>query len=287
MYSIITKSVKSIKTDYYRPENNKEFLCSLSKLATTIFPLEKIVVHKGSNQLIANGDYLQLAILEGKDEIEVVLVDFPDDYLIHAIVTHWKPTKKYSEMFKFIDVFMGYYSKKNGMGAQFRCDENPHSLRDFVATILGTNRTYLDQIEAIGKFNFELLNQVDSDETDLTLQEAFAMVPKVPKTKKGNGKGGEKGNGGVVIPMKNYTEAVTDLNSLSLEELTTLTNNLPSFLAEQIGNGILPDGLLIAKCFTYNETFQGFHIVYENDGKSVITYIAYTEDMRVSLLKAA
>jgi hypothetical protein len=227
-------------------------------------------------QLIANGDYLQLAIQEGKDEIEVVLADFPEEYLLHAIATHWKPTKKYAVMFKFINVFMKYYTKKNGIGAKFRDEDNPNSLRELVAEILGTNRTYLDMIEAIGNFKPELLEQVDNGE--VSLKEAFAMVPKERKSGKENkGKKEQK---------KNHIDPVTDLSRLTKDELETLTTNLPIFQAEQIGNGILPIGLSISKNFTNNDVFQGFSVVYEKDGKSVIIHIVYTDDFKSSLMAA-
>ncbi len=275
-YEKAVRKVSKIKTDYNQPENSKNFLFTLGVLLKTIFPLETVVVHKDTMQLIANGDYLQLAIQEGKDEIEVVLADFPEEYLLHAIATHWKPTKKYAVMFKFINVFMKYYTKKNGIGAKFRDEDNPNSLRELVAEILGTNRTYLDMIEAIGNFKPELLEQVDNGE--VSLKEAFAMVPKERKSGKENkGKKEQK---------KNHIDPVTDLSRLTKDELETLTTNLPLFQAEQIGNGILPKGLSISKNFTNNDVFQGFSVVYEKDGKSVIIHIVYTDDFRSSLMAA-
>jgi hypothetical protein len=270
------KGISEIKTDFYTPENSKELLFTLGVLLKTIFPLVTVVVHKGTMQLIANGHYLQLALQEGKEEIEVVLADFPEEYLLHAIATHWKPTKKYALMFKFIAVFMKYYTKKNGIGAQFRDVENPISLRELVAEILGTNRTYLDMIEAIGNFNPELLEQVDNGE--VSLKEAFKMLP---REKKLGEMGKEKKE-----QKKNYSVPVTDLSGLSKDELVTLTTNLPSFHAEQIGNGILPNELSISKSFTNNDFFQGFSIVYEKDGKSVVINIVYTDDFRSSLMAA-
>jgi hypothetical protein len=276
-YEKAVVKVSDIKTNYNQPENSKEFLFTLGVLLKTIFPLVTVVVHKDTMQLIANGDYLQLAIQEGKDEIEVVLADFPEEYLLHAIATHWKPTKKYAVMFKFINVFMKYYTKKNGIGAKFRDEDNPNSLRELVAEILGTNRTYLDMIEAIGNFKPELLEQVDNGE--VSLKEAFAMVPKERKSGKENkGKREEQ--------KKNHIDPVTDLSRLTKDELETLTTNLPLFQAEQIGNGILPKGLSISKNFTNNDVFQGFSVVYEKDGKSVIIHIVYTDDFRSSLMAA-
>src|ERR1041385_8673432 len=96
IYKKAVVKVSDIKTKYYQPENSKEFLFTLGVLLKTILPLEVVVVHKGTMQLIANGHYLQLAIEEGKGEIEVILADFPEDHLLHAIATHWKPTKKYA-----------------------------------------------------------------------------------------------------------------------------------------------------------------------------------------------
>ncbi len=288
MYNTAVVDVSQIKTKYYQPENSKEFLFTLGVLLKTIFPLEVVVVHKSTMQLIANGHYLQLAIEEGKGEIEVVLADFPEEHLLHAIATHWKPTKKYAVMFKFIDVFMKYYTKKNGIGAQFSKGENPHALRDLVAEILGTNRTYLDMIEAIGKFRPELLESVDAGGSDSpSLQEAFAMVPKKKSTKSQKSGNSESDSTVNEEEKKNYTLPVTEINGLSNEEQITLTTNLPSWQAEEIGNGILPEGLSISKCYTNNDTFQGFSMVYEKDGKSVIIHIAYTDDLRSSLLKAA
>jgi hypothetical protein len=278
-YEKAVVKVSDIKTNYNQPENSKEFLFTLGVLLKTIFPLVTVVVHKDTMQLIANGDYLQLAIQEGKDEIEVVLADFPEEYLLHAIATHWKPTKKYSVMFKFIDVFMKYYTKKNGIGAKFRDEDNPNSLRELVAEILGTNRTYLDMIEAIGNFKLELLEQVDNGE--VSLKEAFAMVPKEKKSGKEN-----KGNKGNKEQKKNHIDPVTDLSRLTKDEIEALTTNLPLFQAEQIGNGILPKGLSISKNFTNNDVFQGFSVVYEKDGKSVIIHIVYTDDFRSSLMAA-
>lgn len=283
-YSKAVVSVSKIKTDYYRPENSKEFLFTLGVLLKTIFPLEVVVVHKSTMQLIANGHYHQLAIEEGKDKIEIILADFPEEYLLHAIATHWKPTKKYVVMFKFIAVFMKYYTKRNGIGAEFRTGDKPHDLRELVAEILGTNRTYLDMIEAIGNFRFELLELVDADE--LSLKEAFAMVPKISNRKR-NGEGGNQGNKRGVIKLKNHLVPITDVTDLTNEELETLTSNLPPFYAEQIGNGILPEGLCISRCLSYNETFQGFAVAYKKDGKSIILYITYTESFRASLMKAA
>jgi len=275
-YEKTVRTVSKIKTDYNQPENSKNFLFTLGVLLKTIFPLETVVVHKDTMQLIANGDYLQLAIQEGKDEIDVILADFPEEYLLHAIATHWKPTKKYAVMFKFVGVFMKYYTKKNGIGAKFRDEDNPNSLRELVAEILGTNRTYLDMIEAIGNFKPELLEQIDNGE--VSLKEAFAMVPKERKSGKGNkGKKEQK---------KNHIDPVTDLSRLTKDELETLTTNLPLFQAEQIGNGILPKGLSISKNFTNNDVFQGFSVVYEKDGKSVIIHIVYTDDFRSSLMAA-
>jgi hypothetical protein len=275
-YEKAVVKVSDIKTNYNQPENSKEFLFTLGVLLKTIFPLVTVVVHKDTMQLIANGDYLQLAIQEGKDEIEVVLADFPEEYLLHAIATHWKPTKKYAVMFKFINVFMKYYTKKNGIGAKFRDEDNPNSLRELVAEILGTNRTYLDMIEAIGNFKLELLEQVDNGE--VSLKEAFAMVPKERKSGKENKEKKEQ--------KKNHIDPVTDLSRLTKDELETLTTNLPLFQAEQIGNGILPKGLSISKNFTNNDVFQGFSVVYEKDGKSVIIHIVYTDDFRSSLMAA-
>lgn len=275
-YEKAVVKVSDIKTNYNQPENSKEFLFTLGVLLKTIFPLVTVVVHKDTMQLIANGDYLQLAIQEGKDEIEVVLADFPEEYLLHAIATHWKPTKKYAVMFKFINVFMKYYTKKNGIGAKFRDEDNPNSLRELVAEILGTNRTYLDMIEAIGNFKPELLEQVDNGE--VSLKEAFAMVPKERKSGKENKEKKEQ--------KKNHIDPVTDLSRLTKDELETLTTNLPLFQAEQIGNGILPKGLSISKNFTNNDVFQGFSVVYEKDGKSVVIHIVYTDDFRSSLIAA-
>ncbi len=275
-YEKAVVKVSDIKTNYNQPENSKEFLFTLGVLLKTIFPLVTVVVHKDIMQLIANGDYLQLAIKEGKDEIEVVLADFPEEYLLHAIATHWKPTKKYAVMFKFINVFMKYYTKKNGIGAKFRDEDNPNSLRELVAEILGTNRTYLDMIEAIGNFKPELLEQVDNGE--VSLKEAFAMVPKERKSGKENKEKKEQ--------KKNHIDPVTDLSRLTKDELETLTTNLPLFQAEQIGNGILPKGLSISKNFTNNDVFQGFSVVYEKDGKSVIIHIVYTDDFKSSLMAA-
>ena len=271
--------ISEIKTDFYNPEASKELINTLGILTHTIYPLEKVVIHKDTKQLIANGQYHQLAIQEGKEKVEVVLADFPEEYLLHAIATHWKPTKKYAVMFKFIGVFMKYYTKKNGIGAKFRDEENANSLRELVAEILGTNRTYLDMIEAIGNFKLELLEQVDNGE--VSLKEAFAMVPKEKKSGKEN-----KGNKGKKEQKKNHIDPVTDLSRLTKDELETLTTNLPLFQAEQIGNGILPKGLSISKNFTNNDVFQGFSVVYEKDGKSVIIHIVYTDDFRSSLMAA-
>ncbi len=286
-YKKAVVKVSDIKTDHYKPENSKEFLLTLGVLLKTIFPIETVVVHKGTMQLIANGHYLQLAIQEGKDNIEVVLADFPEEHLLHAIATHWKPTKKYAVMFKFIAVFMKYYTKKNGIGAQFRDDENPHALRELVAEILGTNRTYLDMIEAVGNFRPELLELVDAGGPDApSLQEAFAMVPKIKPTNKRQSGNSRKEIEDKSEQKRNYTVPVTDINGLSNDELETLTTNLPPFHAEQIGNGILPEGLSISKSFTNNDVFQGFSMAYEKDGKSVIILIAYTDDLRSSLMAA-
>lgn len=286
-YKKAVVKVSEIKTDHYKPENSKEFLLTLGVLLKTIFPIETVVVHKGTMQLIANGHYLQLAIQEGKDEIEVVLANFPEKYLLHAIATHWKPTKKYAVMYKFIDVFMKYYAKKDGIGAEFRTGDNPHALRELVAEILGTNRTYLDMIEAIGNFRPELLELVDTGGQDApSLHEAFAMVPKNKSSNKK--RSGNSGDETEEKPeqKKNYTVPVTEINDLTNDELETLTTNLPSFHAKQVGNGVLPEGLSISKSFTNNDVFQGFSMAYEKDGKSIVILIAYTDDLRAQL-KAA
>jgi len=275
--------VSKIKTDHYQPENSKEFLFTLGVLLKTILPLGSVVVHKGTMQLIANGQYLQLAIEEGKDQIEVVMADFPEAELLHAVATHWKPTKKFAAMYKVIPTFMKYYSLKNGPGAKYREGMSDLTLRELVAEILGTNKTYLDMVEAIGDYKRQLLEHVDAGM--VSLHEAFAMVPKTTIKKK---KGGSENTAGDDQPeMKNYTVPVKEITGLSNEELDTLTTNLPSWQAEEIGNGILPEGLSISKCFTYNDTFQGFVLVYEKSEKSIIIHISYTDELKSALLKAA
>jgi hypothetical protein len=279
-YNKAVVKVSDIKTGFYRPENSEGFLKMLGMLLKTIFPLEAVVVHKETMQLIANGHYLELAISQGKDEIEVVLADFPEEDLIHAVATHWKPTKKFAVMFNFIAIFMKYYSLKKGPGAKYREGLSDLTLRELVAEILGTNKTYLDMIEAIGKFKFELLKSVDAG--DVSLQEAFAMVPKKEREKKDGKKDGDgKGN------KQNYIIPITSTDKLSFEELHTLTNNLPARYAEQIGNSIMPNDLSIAKAYTYNDVFQGFSIVYSDSAKSIVTHISYTDALRESLLNAA
>jgi hypothetical protein len=195
----LTKSnvkVAAIKTDYYNPEKSKEFILSLAQFTKTIFPLESAVIHKPTMQLIANGHYLQLAIENGLDEIEVVLADFPKEDLLHAIVTHWVPTKRYAAMLPLIKPLMDYYDLKKGPGAKYRDGMDDVPLRKLVAEYFGTNKTYLDMIEAIGDFNAELLVLVDAGE--LSLQEAFAMVPKSGGRGRNNNKGkdGPDGNSG-------------------------------------------------------------------------------------------
>jgi hypothetical protein len=64
-YEKAVVKVSDIKTNYNQPENSKEFLFTLGVLLKTIFPLVTVVVHKDTMQLIANGEYHQLAIQEG------------------------------------------------------------------------------------------------------------------------------------------------------------------------------------------------------------------------------
>lgn len=279
--------VNEIQTDYYNPENSQEFLSTLGILVKAIFPLEHVVVHKSTMQLIANGHYLQLAIQEGKRSIQVVFADFPNEYLIHAVATHWKPTTKYAKMYKFIGLFMNYYTKKGGVGAKFRKDDKPQNLRELVAEILGTNRTYLDMIEAIGDFNRRLLELVDEGGPKApSLKEAFAMVPKRPSANQKTSDGSGNKREPQAEQKKNYTAQVTDLKILSDDELDTIVTNLPNFYAKELIKGILPDGLSVSKNYTNNNVFQGFSMVYEKDGKSIIIYISYTDDLRASLLAA-
>ena len=270
-----------IKTNFYQPENSKEFLLTLSKLTKSILPLESVIVHKSTMELIANGHYLQLAILEGKEEVEVVLADFPKEHLLHAISTHWVPTKQYSVMFKFIGIFMGYYTKKNGVGAQFREDKKPHALRELVAEILGTNRTYLDWIEAIGNFKPGLLELIDAGE--VTLKEAATMVPKTNGKNKNSNSRNTKLSNQSFVPSKNYLTAVNDAGVLTPEEVVTLTENLPQRFAREISNGYIPSELFISKAFAYNGIFQGFSIAYDQFGASVTTSIIYKDALTASL----
>jgi hypothetical protein len=286
----LTKSkvkVGAIKTDYYNLENSKEFISSLGQFTKTIFPLETPILHKSTMQVIANGQYLQLAKDEGKDEIEVVLADFPEEHLLHAVALHWKPSKKYAAMFRVIPAFMKYYSLKNGPGAKYREGMSDLTLRELVAEILGTNKTYLDMIEAIGKFKPELLEMIDDGGPDApSLQEAFAMVPKnTNKTKKTGGTNGGRNNN--QDGKKNYQVPISRINDLSNDDLEVLTENLPLHYAQEIGNGVIPTELSLTKSFTYNDTFQGFVIVYENNGISVVTHITYTADLKVALSQAA
>lgn len=276
---LVWMPTKDIKTTFYQPSHEKEVVQSVSKANKLILPVTHACVHKGSNELIAQGIYLQVALEEGQEKIQVAIVDFPTDYLLQVVATHWEAPKQLAKKAPLITILKDYYSiKKKGVGAIFREDAEDMKLNEFVAAILGTNRTYLAQIEAIYDFQPALLDKVD--EGEVSLPDAFAVVPK--KTKKGGEKQPKRGESKVIA--KNYLKPVEDVGQLTAGEQKRIVDNLPDRLGVNLENLQLDSKLSVFRQYTYNDVFQGFYITYEYEGRAVITQIAEMDSLKELLV---
>jgi len=249
--------LNKIKTTYYQQGITPQISKELSNFTKAIFPLEYIVVHAGTMQLIANGHYYDAYKQAGTKTVKVVVADFPREELIHAVYLHWKPVQSYAKLFPIMRMLLTYYSKRSkGPGSKYRTIKQGETLRAYIAELCGTNRTYFDYIIKVGQYKRKLLEMVDAGQ--FSLLDAVKMVPKKASSGK---KGGEK-NTGKVIPM-NHDIHISSIKSLTANERRLLCNALPKVLSDKLNAGVLPDGLELEKRLSHNKELLNFHLHYE------------------------
>ena len=255
--------LNKIKTTYYQQGITPEVSKELSNFTKTIFPLEHIVVHGGTMELIANGHYYDAYKQTGVKTVKVVVANFPKEELIHAVYLHWKPVQSFAKLFPIMLMLLVYYSKRSkGPGSKYRMVRDGETLRAYIAELCGTNRTYFDYILKVGQYKPKLLAGVDAGE--FSLLDAVRMVPKKDSAGK---KGGKKHAEGI-IPM-NQDIHISSIKSLSPDERRLLCNALPKVLSDKLNAGVLPDGLELEKRLSYNKELLNFHLNYELNNTQV------------------
>ena len=249
--------LNKIKTTYYQQGITPQITKELSNFTKAIFPLEHIVVHSGTMELIANGHYYDAYKQAGTKTVKVVVADFPKEELIHAVYLHWKPVQSYVKLYPILLMLLSYYNKKSkGPGSKYRIVREGETLRAYIAELCGINRTYFDYIIKVGKYKRKLLAMVDAGQ--ISLLDAFRMVPQ----KASSSKKGSKKNAEGVIPM-NQDIHISSIKSLTADERRMLCNALPKVLSDKLNAGTLPDGLELEKRLSHNKELLNFHLHYE------------------------
>ena len=230
-------------------------LLDVAQLFATKFGAKgMMIVHAGTNELIAGFDEYEAAKQRGDTDVEVIVWDVPQSLVFGAQLLKNAKAFNYQEGAAFATAAMEYFSfKKGGAGAELRklVDPDDKGLAEFVAQLFGTNRTTLYSWINVAANKPELLRFVDAGTVTMCAAERV-VNQRSPVNISGTDASNEHQ---VSKPGKKNRfvkhDEITRVAQLTPTELNFITETLPNFLPGLVNSPVLPDDVLVERIYQH------------------------------------